>query len=78
MRSQSLNIVYSDLNTDDSQRRFLWEQGQIDYMGVDKFENIQKKLDSVSFLRRKNYILMKICKKLVTFSVADDDHSTTS
>ncbi|XP_026093243.1 glycogenin-1-like [Carassius auratus] len=28
-----------------AERRHLWEQGQIDYMGIDSFDNIQKKLD---------------------------------
>jgi len=31
---------------DDPTRQFAWEQGQIDYLGVDKFENIQKQLDA--------------------------------
>ncbi|ESO86328.1 hypothetical protein LOTGIDRAFT_94313, partial [Lottia gigantea] len=31
---------------DDSDRRLAWERGQMDYMGVDSFENIQRKLDS--------------------------------
>ena len=30
---------------DDPARQYAWEQGQIDYLGVDKFENIQKRLD---------------------------------
>lgn len=28
------------------ERKQKWEQGQADYMGVDSFENIEKKLDS--------------------------------
>lgn len=31
--------------TDDPARQYAWEQGEIDYLGVDKFENIQKRLD---------------------------------
>lgn len=27
-------------------RRFAWERGHIDYMGVDAYANIQKKLES--------------------------------
>lgn len=27
------------------ERRKRWEQGQADYMGMDSFENIQRKLD---------------------------------
>jgi glycogenin glucosyltransferase len=30
---------------DDPDRQFRWEQGQIDYLGVDSFENIKAKLD---------------------------------
>ena len=40
--SPSGQVVSSE---DDPARQFAWEQGQIDYLGVDKFENIQKKLD---------------------------------
>lgn len=28
------------------ERKNKWEQGQADYMGMDSFDNIQKKLDS--------------------------------
>lgn len=28
------------------ERKARWEQGQADYMGVDSFDNIKKKLDS--------------------------------
>ena len=28
------------------ERKKKWEQGQADYMGMDSFENIQKKLDA--------------------------------
>lgn len=31
---------------DDFQKRMAWEHGNIDYMGQDSFENIQRKLDS--------------------------------
>ena len=29
----------------DPARQFAWEQGEIDYLGVDKFDNIKMKLD---------------------------------
>lgn len=28
-----------------AERKQRWEQGQADYMGIDSFDNIQKKLD---------------------------------
>lgn len=28
-----------------AERKQKWEQGQADYMGIDSFDNIQKKLD---------------------------------
>lgn len=31
---------------DDRERKLQWEQGQADYMGVDKFDNIKAKLDA--------------------------------
>jgi len=30
---------------EDPGRQFAWEQGQIDYLGVDRFDNIQKRID---------------------------------
>lgn len=33
--------------SDDAARMYAWEHGQIDYMGRDSFENIQKKLDEI-------------------------------
>ena len=31
---------------DEFQKRMAWEHGNIDYMGQDSFENIQRKLDA--------------------------------
>ncbi|XP_060080354.1 glycogenin-1-like isoform X2 [Ylistrum balloti] len=36
---------YSEQDVSDQERKLNWEKGQMDYMGVDAFENIQKKLD---------------------------------
>lgn len=33
--------------SEDTARMHAWEHGQIDYMGRDSFENIQKKLDEI-------------------------------
>ena len=30
---------------DDPNRQYAWEQGQIDYLGIDSFDNIQKRID---------------------------------
>ncbi|RWS05838.1 glycogenin-1-like protein [Dinothrombium tinctorium] len=35
----------SSAPVDDKQRRANWESGNVDYLGADRFENIQKKLD---------------------------------
>ena len=36
---------YSQQQLDDRQRQYNWEHGQIDYLGIDAFEHIKKKLD---------------------------------
>jgi len=37
---------FSRHQVDDSHRQYSWERGQIDYMGVDSFENIKRQLDA--------------------------------
>ncbi|XP_074595142.1 glycogenin 1 isoform X2 [Brevipalpus obovatus] len=37
--------VFGGVPGDDYSRRRAWEQGSVDYLGADSFENIQKKLD---------------------------------
>ena len=39
--------VYSEQELDNKDRQYDWEIGKIDYMGVDRYENIQKQLDKV-------------------------------
>ncbi|XP_072428122.1 glycogenin-1-like [Chiloscyllium punctatum] len=41
-----LSITPPDEVVSSDERRKKWEQGQADYMGVDSFQNIQKKLDA--------------------------------
>ena len=45
--SSSGQVVTAQPCQDDTARQYEWEQGQVDYLGVDKFENIQKHLDKV-------------------------------
>lgn len=42
---QSL-LASADDHMSSAERKQLWEQGQADYMGMDSFENIQRKLDA--------------------------------
>lgn len=37
--------AYSEQHISDQERKLNWEKGQMDYLGADAFENIQKKLD---------------------------------
>jgi glycogenin glucosyltransferase len=37
--------VFTKQELDDGQRQYNWERGQIDYLGIDSFDNIQKQLD---------------------------------
>ncbi|XP_048460193.1 glycogenin-1-like [Rhincodon typus] len=41
-----LSFTQPDPVESSEERRKKWEQGQVDYMGVDSFQNIQKKLDA--------------------------------
>lgn len=43
---QQEDVAQHDLSSMTSEeRKQKWEQGQADYMGMDSFDNIQKKLD---------------------------------
>ncbi|KAM3860767.1 glycogenin-1b [Diretmus argenteus] len=44
--SDSALAQASELSLSSEERKQKWEQGQADYMGVDSFDNIQRKLDS--------------------------------
>lgn len=37
--------IYTKQQLDDQQRQYHWERGQIDYLGIDSFENIEKQLN---------------------------------
>ena len=41
------DITTVSITTTDELRKMAWSQGHPDYMGTDKFENIQAKLDSI-------------------------------
>ena len=38
--------IYTKQQLDDNQRQFNWERGQIDYLGIDSFDNILKQLNN--------------------------------
>lgn len=38
---QSEPIVYTEQQLNDSHRQFAWQRGQIDYMGIDSYQNIE-------------------------------------
>lgn len=43
----SMSSMSLQSSLDNAEGRFsAWQQGQIDYLGADSFENIQKKLDA--------------------------------
>ena len=44
MSVMSLNTKQPQLN--EEQRQYNWEHGQIDYLGVDSFDNILEQLDA--------------------------------
>lgn len=39
-------MVPVEATFNDTERQYAWEQGQIDYLGIDKFDNIKKALDA--------------------------------
>ena len=39
---------YSDTQLDDRSRQFAWERGQIDYCGIDSFDNIRRQVGLLS------------------------------
>ena len=41
------DVTTVSITTTDELRKMAWSQGHPDYMGTDKFENIQAKLDSI-------------------------------
>jgi glycogenin glucosyltransferase len=38
--------IFTKQQLNDEQRQYSWERGQIDYLGVDSFDNILSQLDS--------------------------------
>ncbi|XP_053565975.1 glycogenin-1 isoform X2 [Bombina bombina] len=44
--ASQLSLESSQPSSSEEERRERWEQGQVDYMGADSYDNIKKKLDS--------------------------------
>ena len=46
-QSSASSEVFSDQDLASKDRQYAWEKGQIDYLGIDKFENIQTHLTKI-------------------------------
>lgn len=41
-------MTYTDVQLDDNSRQYAWERGQIDYSGIDSFDNIRRQVGQSS------------------------------